>query len=61
MDGAWHSAVGTVLSPLWNLDITGPGLRWNCADGFVRQYYSLLAAWVGDYPEHVMIAEVSYG
>jgi len=50
-----------VLSPLRNLDITGPGLKWNCADGFQRQCYPLLAAWVGDYPEEVMIAQVSYG
>jgi len=60
-DEAWHSAVGTMLSPLRNLDITGPGLKWNCADGFQRQCYPLLAAWVGDYPEQVMIAQVSYG
>jgi len=26
-DEAWHSAVGTVLSPLRNLDITGPGFK----------------------------------
>ena len=26
-DEAWHSAVGTVLSPLRNLDITGHGLK----------------------------------
>jgi len=32
-DEAWPSAVGTVLSPLRNLDITGPGLKWNFADG----------------------------
>jgi len=32
-DKAWHSAVRTVLSPLQNVDITGPGLKWNCADG----------------------------
>jgi hypothetical protein len=36
-DDAWHSAVRTVLSPVWNLNITGPGLKWNCADGFQRQ------------------------
>ena len=50
-----------MLSPLWNLYITGPGLKWNCADGFQRQCYPLLAACVGDYPEQVMIAQVSYG
>ena len=59
-DEAWHSAVGTVLSSLWNLDITGPGLKWHCADGFQRQCYPLLAAWAGYYPEQVMIAQVSY-
>ena len=60
-DDAWHSTVGTVLTPLRNLDITGPGLKWNCADRFQRRCYPLLAAWVGDYPEQVMIAQVSYG
>jgi hypothetical protein len=34
IDAAWHSAVGTVLSQLGHLDITGPGLKWDCADGF---------------------------
>jgi hypothetical protein len=29
---AWHSVVGTMLSPLQNCDITGPGLKLNCAD-----------------------------
>jgi len=61
IDEAWHSTVGTVLSQLRHLDITGPGLKWDCADGFQRQCYPLLAAWVGDYPEQFMIAQVSYG
>jgi len=60
-DEAWHSAVGTVLSPLRNLDIPGPGLKSNCADGFQRQCHPHLVAWVGDYPEQVMITQVSYG
>jgi len=60
-DEAWHSGVGTVLSPLRNLDITGPGLKWDFADGFERQCYPLLDAWVGNYPEQVKVAEVSYG
>jgi len=60
-DEAWSSSVGTVLSPLRNLDISTPGLIWDCADGFQRQCYPHLAACVGDYPEQVMVAEVSYG
>jgi hypothetical protein len=58
-DEPWHSAVGTVLFSLRNLDITGPGLKVNCTDGFQRQCHPLLADWVGDYPEQVMIAPVS--
>jgi len=61
IDEAWHSAVGTVLSPLRNLDITGPSLKWDGADGSQRQSYPLLAAWVGNYPEQVMLAQISYG
>jgi len=60
-DQAWDSVVGSVLFPLRNLDIAGPGLKWNYADGFHRQFYPLLAAWVRDYPEQVIVADVSYG
>jgi len=61
IDQACFSAVGTVLSQLRHLDITGPGLKWDCADGFQRQCYPLLAAWVGDYQEQVMVVQFSYG
>jgi hypothetical protein len=61
IDNALHSAVGTVLSQLRQLDITGPGLKWDCADGFQQQCYPLLAAWVRDHLEQVMIAQVPYG
>jgi len=40
-------------------DTTGPGLKWNRTDGFHRQCYPLLVAWVRDCPE-VMLAQVSY-
>ena len=36
-------------------------MKWDCADGLQRQCYPLLAAWVGDHPEQVMVAQVSYG
>jgi len=57
----WPSAVGTVLSSFQNLDITGPDLNCDCADGFEGQCHPLLAAWVMDYPEQVMVTQVSYG
>jgi len=61
IEKAWHTAVGTVLSQLRHLDITGPGLKCDCANGFQPQCYPLLAAWVGDYPKEVMVAQVLYG
>jgi hypothetical protein len=60
-DKPWHSAVGTVLSPVRNLAMTGRGLEFDCPDGLQRQCYPLLAAWVGDYPEQVIVVQISYG
>jgi len=57
-DEAWHSPVGTVLSALQNLDIAGPCLKCVCAAGLLRQSCPVLAAWVGEYPEQVMVAQV---
>jgi hypothetical protein len=34
IDEAWYSVVGTVLSQLRHRDITGPGLKRDCADRF---------------------------
>jgi len=61
IDETWHSMVAIVLFQLRHLDITGPGLKWDSADGFQWQWYPLLATWVGDYWEQVMVAPVSYG
>jgi hypothetical protein len=61
IEEVWHSAVGTVLSQLRHLDITGPGSKWDCADGFQQHGDPPLAAWVGDYPEQVKVAQVLYG
>jgi hypothetical protein len=48
-----------VLSVLLNYNITSPGVKWYCADGFEGQSYYHLAACVGNYPELVVIAQVS--
>jgi hypothetical protein len=39
-------------------DITGPRLKWDCADAFQQQCYPLLAAWDGDYLEPLIVAQV---
>jgi hypothetical protein len=59
IDEALCNTVGTVLSQLRHLDITGSGLKRDWADGLQQQCYPLLAAWVGDYLEQVMVAQVS--
>jgi len=60
-DDAWHSAIGSVVSPLCYFDITSPSWIWNCSDRFGRQCNPILAVSVRDYPEHVMIAQVTDG
>jgi hypothetical protein len=60
IDEASHSAVATVLSQLKHLDLTGPSFKWDCPDGYEQQCYPRLADCVGDYPVHVMDAQVSY-
>jgi len=61
VDEAWHSAVGTVLSQLRHLDISGPGLKWDGADAFEQKCCPILAAWVRDYPEHVICVQIPDG
>jgi len=61
IDEVSHSAVRTALSQLCHLELTDPGLKWDCADGFQRHFYHLLPAWVGDNPEQVMVPQGSYG
>jgi hypothetical protein len=48
------------MSALRILVTTGPGLKWDCAGGFQRQCDPVSAAWVRDYPEQVMVAQLSY-
>jgi len=57
---AWHTTIATALSTLRNLDISSAGSKWYCVDQIQRQCYPLFAAWVGDYPKPVMVAQVSY-
>jgi hypothetical protein len=49
-----------VLSQLRNVDNTALGLNWDCPDEFERQCCPLSAAWDGDYPEDILVAQVSY-
>jgi len=60
-DKGWHNLVGTVLTQLMHLDTTGPGLKWDCPDGFRLQCYLLRATWVRNNQDQVMFAQVLYG
>lgn len=57
----WHSVIGTTLSPLRNIDMTGASLNWICADRLQRQCYPAWATWVGDDPEYRITSHVLYG
>ena len=57
----WHTAIDKVLSPIKDLDLGGPGYSWDCADGQVRQCYPIIAAWIADYMEYVVLARLIGG
>jgi hypothetical protein len=57
----WHTAVDIILGPLKHLDMTGPGCEWDCSDGKRRRCYPVLAAWLADYEEYLIISRIKKG
>ena len=55
---SWQGAIERILKPIGELDIAGPGYEWDCADGQVRRCYPILAAWIADYQEYVILARI---
>ena len=55
---SWHGAIKRILEPIVELDIAGPGYEWDCTNGQVRRCYPILAAWIADYQEHVILARI---
>ena len=60
IDEVWQNTVGTVVSDLRPHDITGLGLKWDDADGFLQQCNPLLVACVGGCLEKAIVAPDSY-
>jgi len=57
----WHTAISKVLEPIKDVDLDGPGYSWDCADGKVRRCYPIVAAWIADYMEYVVLARLISG
>ena len=57
----WHAAINKVLEPIKGIDLDGPGYPWDCADGQVRRCYPIIAAWIADYMEYVVVARLIGG
>ncbi|THU89883.1 hypothetical protein K435DRAFT_821260 [Dendrothele bispora CBS 962.96] len=55
----FHSCMKNLLAPLETAGIDGVELQ--SGDGVVRRCHPILAAYVGDYPEQVLITTVFYG
>jgi len=58
---SWHEAIESILKPIAELDIASPGYEGDCPDGRVRRCYPILAAWIADYQEHVILARIITG
>jgi hypothetical protein len=57
----WHKAVHKVLEPVKGLDLRGQGYSWDCSDGNVRHCYPIVAAWISDYMEYVVLGRLISG
>ncbi|KAG0638796.1 hypothetical protein HOY80DRAFT_869993, partial [Tuber brumale] len=61
IDRSWHRVIEHILKLITDHDIAGAGYEWDCSDGHVHQCYPVLAAWIADYPEHVILARIING
>ena len=55
---ASHHAVNTILGALKEVDIDGHGYQWDCADGFCRRCYPIIAVWIGHYPVITTLTQI---
>src|SRR5205085_9365719 len=56
-----HMAIKKVIEPIKDDDLDGPGYSWDCADGKVRRCYPVVAAWIADYMEYMVLGRLIGG
>ena len=57
----WHMAIRKVLKPIREVNLDGPEYAWDCADCQVHRCYPIVAAWIADYMEYVVVAQLIGG
>ena len=57
----WHTVISKVLNSIQEVDLDGPGYAWDCPNGQVHRCYSIVAAWIADYIEYIVVMRLIGG
>jgi hypothetical protein len=60
-DAIFYRSIDTILQLLNTFNLNGSGIELHCADGFIRQGFPIIAAWIADYPEYTCLTKIIGG
>ena len=60
-NSVFHECVRAILAPLTDVVQRNTGVTALCADGAYRRVFPCVAAWIADYPEHILLQNLGSG
>jgi hypothetical protein len=57
----WHIVINKVLEPIKDVNLNGSGYFLDCPYSKVCQFYPIIAAWIADNMEYIVVAHLISG